>query len=327
MRMTLLLLLCSTLLLGQGEINWTVNLNTQQITQADKRIFETLEKDLLIFLNGRTWTNDRFEPEERIDATLFLTLAEVTEESSADGEQVIPDRYKGTLAIQSSRPIYGTGEVTPVLNYQDKRIDFNYEQFEAIQFSEQSFTSELASLIGFYAYIVLGMDYDTFSPLGGQPYFERAQEIYNRLPANIANSGGWTPAGKADNRYLLLENLLSPRMLPLRRAAYNYHRLGLDQMLVDPVAARNNITLAIEDVQTANQNYPNSALVQAFVDAKREEIIEIYKGATGAEQNAVIQMMSRIDPSKSGQYREIRATAGSSPRRTSTSRGAQVGRQ
>jgi len=327
MRLTLLLILCSTLLLAQGEINWTVNLNTQQITQTDKQIFETLEKDLLIFLNGRTWTDDRFEPEERIDATLFLTLAEVTEESSADGEQVVPNRYSGTLAIQTSRPIYGTGEVTPVLNYQDQRINFDYEQFEAIQFSEQSFTSELASLVGFYAYIVLGMDYDTFSPLGGQPYFERAQEIYNRLPANIANSGGWTAAGKADNRYLLLENLLSPRLLPMRRATYNYHRLGLDQMLLDPVAARNSITLAIEDVQTANQNYPNSSLVQAFVDAKREEIIEIYRGATGAEQNAVIQMMTRIDPSKAGQYREISAMAGGSPRRSATNRGARAGRQ
>ena len=325
MRLTLLLLLCSGLLIAQGEINWTVNINTQQITQTDKRIFETLEKDLILFLNGRTWTDDRFEPDERIDATLFLTLGEVTEGGDGDSEQLKPNRYNGTLAIQTLRPIYGTGEVTPVLNYQDKRLEFGYEQFEAIQFSEQSFTSELASILGFYAYLVLGMDYDTFSPLGGQPFFEQAQEIYNRLPSNLSNSGGWTAAGKANNRYFLLENLLSPRMLPVRRAAYNYHRLGLDQMLIDPVSARNNITLAIEDVQAANQAYPSSALVQAFVDAKRDEIVEIYKGATGPEQNAVIQMMSRIDPSKAGEYRAIRATAPGS-RRTSANSG-QVGRQ
>ncbi|THH41057.1 type IX secretion system protein PorD [Neolewinella litorea] len=308
MRFTLLLVLSSLFLNAQSEINWTVNLNTQQITQTERRVFETLEKDLVTFLNGRTWTDDKFSEEERIQATLFLTLAEVTRET-ATGEEVIPNRYSGTLAIQSSRPIYGTGEVTPVLNYQDKRLEFNYEQFEAIQLSEQSFTSELASIVGFYAYLVLGMDYDTFSPLGGQPYFEQAQQIYNRLPNGLANSGGWTAAGKTNNRYFLLENLLSPRMLPLRRANYTYHRLGLDQMLTDPIAARNNITLAIEDVQAANQSYPSSALVQSFVDAKREEIIAIYQGATPSEQNAVTQMMSRVDPAQSGAYRAIRSGA------------------
>ena len=317
---TCLLVFCLPLLLSaQGEINWTVNLNTQQITQTDKRVLETLEKDLTIFLNGQTWTNDRFEPEERIDATIFLTLQEETDEGGGeDSEVVVPDRFKGTMAVQTARPIYGIGEVTPVLNYQDKRIGFGYQQFEAIQLSEQSFTSELASLMGFYAYIILGLDYDTFSPLGGQPYYERAQEIYNRLPSGLQNSGGWTAVGKTNNRYLLLENLLSPRMLPARRALYNYHRLGLDLMLTDPVTARNNITLAIEDMQAANQAYPSSALVQSFVDAKREEIIEIYRGATGAEQNAVIQMMSRIDPSGAGRYREIKTTASASRGRAGT---------
>ncbi|MCP9237210.1 DUF4835 family protein [Lewinella sp. JB7] len=328
MKLTLLFVLLATLLLpAQSEINWTINLNTQQITQTDRRVFETLEKDLAVFLNGRTWTNDRFEPEERIDATLFLTITEQTEKNSQDGEQVIPNRYSGTLAVQTSRPVYGTGEVTPILNYQDKSIAFSYEQFAAIQLSEQSYTSELSSLLGFYAYLLLGLDYDTFSLMGGQPYYEQAQEIYNRLPAAIANSQGWSSGNKSNNRYFLLENLLSPRMVPVRRALYTYHRLGLDQMLTDPVAARNNITLAIEDLQTANQSYPNSALVQTFVDAKRDEIIEIYKGATGAEQGAVVQMMSRIDPSQAGQYRAIRTASAAAPAgRTTINRGP-AGRQ
>lgn len=309
---------------AQSEINWIVNLNTQQITQTDKRILSTLEKDLALFLNGQTWTNDKFETDERIEATIFLTLAEA-ERSNSGGAEIIPNRYTGTLAIQTSRPIYNTGQVTPVFNYQDKRIAFGYEQFEAIQLSEQSYTSELSSLFAFYAYMILGFDYDTFSPLGGQAFFERAQEIYNQLPSNVANSAGWTASGKTNNRFFLLENVLSPRMLPLRRAYYNYHRLGLDLISSDPVAARNNITLSIEDAQLANQNYPSTAYVQAFVDAKREEIIDIYKGATGAEQNAVITAMSRIDPSQSGQYRTIRFTP-PARRRPTTSRGP-VGRQ
>ncbi len=328
MKLTLLLLLSATLTLGaQSEINWTVNLNTQQITQTDKRVFATLEKDLAVFLNGRTWTDDRFEEDERIEATLFLTLAEQTRDNGSGVEEVVPNRYSGTLAVQTSRPIYGITEVTPILNYQDKQAQFGYEQFEAIQLSEQSYTSELASLMGFYAYLILGMDYDTFSPLGGQPYFQQAQEIYNRLPSSISSSGGWTSAGKANNRYLLLENLMSPRMLPMRRASYTYHRLGLDQMVTDPVTARKNITLAIEDVQAANQAYPSSALVQSFVDAKRDEIIEIYKGASGPEQNTVIQVMSRIDPSKAGDYRSIRTSAAPAARRSTTINRGPSGRQ
>ena len=322
MKLLLPLLLVSTLLHTQSEINWTVNLNTQQITQTDKRIFETLEKDLAVFLNGRNWTDDRFEEEERIDATLFITLSERTRTGLNETEELIPNRYGGEIAVQTLRPVYGTGEVTPVLNYRDQRIEFTYEQFSAIQLSDQAYTSELASIMGFYAYLILAMDYDTFSPLGGQPFLEEAQFLYNRLPDDVAGARGWTPVGKTNNRYLLLENLLSPRMLPVRRAAYNYHRLGLDRMLTDPAAARNSITLAIEDVQSANQAYPSSALVQAFVDAKRAEIIDIYKGATGAEQNAVIQMMSRIDPSKSADYRSISSTAPASrSRRTPVNRG------
>lgn len=309
MRLTLILLLFSLGISAQSEIKWTVNLNTQQVTQTDKNVFSTLEQELVTFLNSRTWTEDVFEEDERIEATMYLTLSEVTRETGA-GEEVVPNQFKGTLALQTSRPIYGTGEVTPVLNYQDKSLSFTYEQFQAIQLSDQTFTSELASILGFYAYIVLGMDYDTFSALGGQPFFEQAQQLYNRLPAGLLNSAGWTSAGKPNNRYLLLENLLSPRMLPMRRAAYTYHRLGLDQMVTDPLLARQNITLAVEDVQSANQTYPNSALVQSFVDAKREEIIEIYQGASGPEQAAVIQMMSRIDPSKAASYRDIRGGGG-----------------
>ena len=309
MRYTLLLLLLTSGFLGaQSEINWTVTINTQQITQTDRQVFEALERDLVTFLNGTTWTQDRFEEEERIDATLILTLAEVSEESNSGNAQVVPNRYKGTIAIQTSRPIYGTGQATPVLNYQDPRLEFGYEQFQGFQYSTQTFTGELSAIVAFYCYLVIGMDYDTFSPLGGQPFFERAQELYNRLPSGVADASGWTPAGKTNNRYLLLENLLSPRMLPMRRAAYNYHRLGLDQMITDPMEARKNITLAIQDAQSANQTYPNNALVQAFIDAKREEIIQIYQGANGAEQNAVIEMLSRIDPSQAGKYREIRNT-------------------
>ena len=318
--LTLLLILffCSRVP-AQGPINFTVNINTQQITQADPRIFKTLEKDLALYLNNTPWTADRFAEDERIEASIFLTVREVEEETNT-GADIVPNAYAATLAIQSSRPVYGTSQATPVFNYQDKRISFNYQQFEAIQYSEQSFTGNLATIMAFYAYLILGFDYDTFSPLGGQEYFEEAQELYNRLPTNVTADDGWKAEGKTRNRYFLMENVLQPRMLPLRRAYYNYHRLGLDLMHRDPTAARANITLAIEDAQAANQAYLGSVYAQAFVDAKREEIIAIYRGAPGVEQNAVITAMSRMDPSQSSEYRSIRNSGAGRGRRTTANR-------
>lgn len=315
------LLFCSlSTILAQSEIKWTLNMNTDQIVQTDKRIFAALEKDIVTFLNGQSWTNDRFEEEERIEATMFFTVSEVFEKSGkGDGASVaIPNAYRATVAIQSLRPIYNSGEKTPVLNTLDKFVEFSYRQGEGVQYSEQSYLSDLGTIFAFYSYIIIGLDYDTFSPLGGDAYFTRAQELYNRLPTNITNdvNNGWASTAKARNRYWLMENILQPRMLPLRRAYYNYHRLGLDMMTKDVLAARSNITLAIEDLQKANQAYPQTMYAQAFVDAKRDEIIEIYQGATGVEQNTIIQAMTRVDPSKSASYRNIRSNSTSAARPT-----------
>lgn len=292
-------------LTAQSAINFTVKFNFQQITGTDLAILETLERDVVAFLNGTPWTEDKFEPEERINCTIIITVAEGSSTNS----------YEADLAIQSSRPIYGTGEETAVFNYLDGNVNFYYEQFQAIQLSENSYTGNLPAILGFYVNMVLGFDYETFSPSGGQAYFEKAQDIFNRLPADVSNDDpGWR-SQTSRNRFWLLENITSPRVLPLRRALYTYHLEGLDVMHKNVLTGRSNILLAIDDVQKTNQSYPGSIITQVFVDAKREEIIEIFKGAPAGEQNQVIQIMSRLDPSNSGKYRDIR------------SRGTSVGRQ
>ncbi|WP_026231907.1 type IX secretion system protein PorD [Neolewinella persica] len=315
--LSVLFLFSLSSLVAQGEIKWTLNMNTDQILQTDKSIFNALEKDIITFLNSQNWTNDRFEEEERIEATMFFTVSEVFEKSGkGDGASVaVPNAYKATVAIQSLRPIYNSGEKTPVLNTLDKFVEFTYRQGEGVQYSEQSYLSDLGTIFAFYSYIIIGLDYDTFSPLGGDPYFTKAQELYNRLPNSVTNdvNNGWASTAKSRNRYWLMENILQPRMLPLRRAYYTYHRRGLDIMSEDVIAGRNNVTLAIEDLQKANQAYPQTMYAQAFVDAKRDEIIEIYKAAPSVEQNTIIQAMTRVDPSKSSSYRNIRYnTSGSS---------------
>ncbi|MEL7159656.1 MAG: DUF4835 family protein [Bacteroidota bacterium] len=310
-----LVLFLGTCVRAQSEIRWTVNMNTDQIVQTDKRILASLEKDLVTFLNGQTWTDDAFEEEERIEATVFLTISEEFEESNGT-EVAIPNQYKATLALQSLRPVYGTSEKTAVLNTQDKQIQFSYRQGEGVQYSEQSYLSDLGSIMAFYCYLIIGLDYDTFSPLGGQPFFDDALELYNRLPSAVQNTTGWKSTARTRNRYWLLENIQNPKMLPLRRAYYTYHRLGLDLMHQDVLAGRNNVTLAIDDLGTANQTYPQTQYVQAFLDTKRDEIIEIYKGATGVEQNTVITTMSRVDRSKASDYRNIRVRSTSRTRPT-----------
>lgn len=299
-----------TSITAQSEVNFTVKFNFQQITGTDIKILETLERDVISFLNGQPWTEDRFEPEERINCTIIITVKEGKSDNS----------YEADLAIQSSRPIYGTAQETAVFNYLDGNVNFYYEQFQAIQLSENSYTGNLPAILGFYVNMVLGFDYDTFSPLGGEPYFEKAQEIMNRLPSDVSNDDAGWRTQTSRNRYWLLENITSPRVLPLRRALYSYHLEGLDLMHRDVLAGRGNILLAIEDVQKTNQAYPGSVITQVFVDAKREEIIEIFKGSSVGEQNQVIQMMSRIDPSNSGKYRSIRSRGAVGGRRPTTSR-------
>ncbi|NJO87368.1 MAG: DUF4835 family protein [Lewinella sp.] len=284
---------------AQSEINFTVKFNFQQVTSVDPKILQTLERDVVRFLNSQIWTKDRFEPEERINATFIIT---VQENNTANN-------FSATMAIQSSRPVFGSSEETAVFNYLDNKIDFYYEQFQAIQLSENAFTGNLPAVLGFYVYLILGFDYDTFSPLGGQPLFEKAQEIFNRLPSNVSSEDNGWRTSNPKNRYWLLENIFSPRMVPLRRAYYGYHREGLDLLHRDLGLGRTNMTIAIEDVQKANQAYPNTQFVQAFVDAKREEIIEVYRGASPGEQNDVIQMLSRIDPANVNKYQAIRSRA------------------
>jgi hypothetical protein len=303
-------------LVSQSEINFNLKFNLQQIQTVDPKILETLERDLQQFLSGRSWTEDRFLPEERINCNLVMTITE--------GDS--PNKFEADLAIQSSRPVYGSGVETAVFNTLDTRVTFFYEQFQAIQLSENSYTGNLASVLGYYVNLILGFDYDTFSPLGGQRYFEEAQEIINRLPSDVADDSGWK-ATPSRNRFWLLENILSPRVLPLRRALYTYHREGLDRMYEDVGLARANIVLALEDVKKTNQDYPNTMIVQAFVDAKREEIMEIFKGGTPTEQSAVIQTLTRIDPSNAGKYREIRnSSRGANLRAGNTSQSKSTGR-
>ncbi|MCO6490577.1 MAG: DUF4835 family protein [Phaeodactylibacter sp.] len=279
------------------ELNATVRINTQKLQSADPKVFETLESTVREFLNTQKWTEDVFENEERINANFLITIQ----------EELSPTSFKADIALQASRPVYGSDYETPLINHIDKGVTFFYEQFQPLQFSQNVYNDNLSSVLAFHSYIILGLDYDSYSPFGGEPYFQAAQDILNNVPqAAAAANPGWRSLDGNRNRFWLIENLLSPRVRPLRQAWYDYHRQGLDVSATDVATGRAIIAAALEQIRDVDQAYPNSMIIQVFTDTKSQEILEIFKRGTPQEQNTVVQVMTRIDASNAAEYRAIK---------------------
>ena len=279
------------------ELNASVRINIQKLQTVDPRVFETLEQSINEFLNNQKWTNDYFDLEERINCNFLLTIQ----------EERSPTSFSAELSIQASRPIYNSSEETVLFNHIDRDVSFTYEQFQPIIFSRNSYNDNLSHVLSFYAYIILGMDYDSFALYGGTEHFQTAQDILNNVPSSAAAANpGWRSLDGNRNRFWIIENLLSPRVRPFRQAMYDYHRQALDVMADDQATGRQMIVEALEKIADVNQAYPNSMIIQMFNNTKSSEVIEIFKGGTLAEQDKVIQLMSRIDPANSANYRAIK---------------------
>lgn len=280
------------------ELLFTVRVNTEKLQTVEPKIFETFRQSVLEFLNNQKWTDESFETEERIECNIIITIQ----------QELSPTTFDADIAIQSSRPVFNSSYSTPVFSYFDSNVNIEYQEFQPIVFSQNTYNDNLSSILGFYANIILGMDFDSFSLFGGQKYFQRAQDIVNNIPANVANSvGGWTADKSRNNRYWIIENLLSPRVKPMRQANYNYHRQGLDIMADNVTQGRSTVALSLDDVSKVKQAYPNCAMLNVFAATKGQEIIEIFKQAPLAEQNQVVKVMGRIDPSNASKYRAIKA--------------------
>ncbi|MCB9283107.1 MAG: DUF4835 family protein [Lewinellaceae bacterium] len=279
------------------ELDVNVTVNTPTLQLADPRVFQDLKTAIQAFMNNQKWTDESYLPEERIKVNLVLT---VSQEFSANS-------FGGELAIQAVRPVYGSSYETPLLSHNDRDVSFTYEQFQPLQYSEVSFNDNLSSILAFYAYIIIGLDYDSFVPFGGDNYFQTAQDVLSAVPQSVtASNKGWRSIDGNRNRYWIIENLLSPRVRNFRQAYYDYHRQALDIMYKDVVSGRILMLKAIEDIVQVNQNYPNAMIVQMFTNAKSSEIVEIFKQGTPTEKNRIVQAMSRIDAANASKYRAIR---------------------
>jgi len=293
----LLLLGLSLPKLVAQEFNTQVTINTPKLQTADPKIFKSLKTAIEEFMNSRDWVEDEFEPKERIELNIIINV----EKENSQTE------FEGQLTIQASRPVYNSGYNSVLFQNLDKNFKFQYGEFEVLDFSENTFTSNLTSTLAFYAYVILGMDYDSYEEMGGSDYLQKAQNILNTVPQNAAE--GWSSSSGVvnRNRYWLIENLLSARMQDMRRAMYEYYMLGLDRVSQEDKEAAGlaSILSALETVQQANQNNPGSMWVQIFTEAKRSEIINLFSVADFNTKRKVYQVMIKLDGTHANDYRAL----------------------
>ncbi|MCX8081472.1 MAG: DUF4835 family protein [Bacteroidia bacterium] len=281
--------------LNAQELNCQVQVNYSQVQGTDlKQVSDQIQKAVLEFMNNNKWGKDQFLPHEKIDCSILIILEERPE----------IDYYKGRIQIQARRPIYGSSYYSPILNIEDQDFAFKYQQFQQLDFNLNTFQSNLTSVLAFYAYVILATDYDTFSPLGGTEYWQKAQIIMQNAQ-NAAESGWRANERNNRNRYWIVDNALQPVFEGIRKCMYDYHRMGLDKMSENVEDARAEIFKALEKLKPVYQARPASFPLQLFFNAKRDEIINIYRGATPEEKTKVLELLMLVDPANTTRYTKI----------------------
>lgn len=275
------------------ELNCTVSVISPQVQNTEKRIFETLQKDIREFMNSRSWTSDVFALEERIECSILITVS----------ERISADRYKATIQVQSSRPAFMTSYNSVMMNVNDQDFVFQYAENQALIFQENQHSSNLTSVLAFYAYMIIGYDYDSFSLKGGEPYFQKALQIVNN--AQNEPEKGWKAFEGSRNRYWLIENMLNARLDQFRTVVYKYHREGLDLMQSDIQTGRKTITELIPILKQLRLDQPNSYLLTSFFIAKTDELINIFKEAFPDVKSRVANDLMQMDPANANKYQAI----------------------
>ncbi|MDZ4822128.1 MAG: DUF4835 family protein [Flavobacteriales bacterium] len=273
------------------ELNCDVSIIKPQIMIGDEAIFETMENSIEEFINGRKWTEDDFRLEERIECTMQITI-----ETWVNQRQ-----FKGAIQVGSSRPVYHSDYKTPLVSINDRDLEFIFQENSLLQWSSDQHRDNLSSVLAFYAHYLIGLDYDTFSMEGGTPYFLLCQTVV----ANAQNSPepGWKSNEKSQqNRYWLVENILSQSFKPLRECMYNYHRQGYDKLYSDFAKSRIAIADALVALRSVHKIRPSSYNMQVFFYAKSDEIVQLFKPTAVAEKQRVYDLVKQVDPGNISKY-------------------------
>ena len=275
------------------ELKCDVDVNYQKVESPDQALFEGLKQSISEYMNETKFSNATFSPVEKVECRLFLTV------SSYDG-----DRVKGDLQVQLTRPVYNSTYTTTLINFKDSKIDFEYHQGDPLIFNENGADTNLGAILDFYAYLFLGVDFDSFSPNGGQPFFDRASQVVQR--AQSSGEVGWKAFEDTKNRSAVLSVYTDANTAPLRKMNYDYHRRGLDEMVTSPDKGRAVITEAINAIGTVYDVAPMSVALSMFRDAKLDELVNIYSKGTQTERDQVYDLLIPIYPADRDRIEKIK---------------------
>ncbi|GAB7088009.1 type IX secretion system protein PorD [Marinifilum fragile] len=275
------------------EFRCNVQVVSQKIQGTNKQVFRTMQTAINEFMNARRWTNHVYSYDERIECTFMFNLT----------EQISADEFRGSLQVQASRPVYNSSYNTVMLNFKDDDVQFKYVEYQTLDFNETVTPSELTGLLAYYAYLILGLDYDTFAMDGGAPYFAKAETIVGKM--QNSNTTGWKAYESRDNRYWLIENILNNAYSPVRECLYRYHRLGLDRMSDHLTEARAEIAESLRLLQKAYRAKPGAFILTIFFDAKADELVNIFSESFTDEKKRVYNILSEIDPANIKKYKKI----------------------
>jgi hypothetical protein len=284
------------------ELQARINIMTDKLSsQTDKKIFKTLTAALTNFINNRKWTNDVFQTNEKINCSFLITL-----------DQELPDNsYKATLTVQAARPIYNSTYESPIINVQDNNMSFRYVEFQALEFNENriqgsdAMTANLTAMLAYYVYIILGMDYDSYSLRGGDVYFQKAWNIVTNAP-EARDITGWKQFDGLRNRYFFAENINNSRFALMHDALYAYYRTGLDSFYDNEDAARAGILNCLNSLNRINTENPNSILIQFFFQGKSNELVKTFSKANPDMKKRARDLLMKLDVTNVSAYKDLR---------------------
>lgn len=273
------------------ELNCNVTINVgPKVQTTDRAVFNDMKTAIQQFMNQRKWTKDVFQTYEKINCSLLININDMASIGS----------FSASVQVQSARPVYNTNYTSLVLNFADRDWEFDYVESQPLEYNDNSYTNNLTSMLAFYAYLIIGYDYDTFSELGGTPYFQKAMQVVNN--AQTSDRPGWQPLGSNRDRYWIIENLLNSQFTDVRKDYYAYHRLGLDTFTDTPDKSRELILKGLGDLKKAHDINPNAILLISFFDAKTPELVNIFSDGNIQVRRQAYDLVTAIDPSNRSKY-------------------------
>ena len=293
-------ILCSVLCapIQAQELRCTVTINSDQVDGSNKQVFETLKTSIEEYMNGNRWTNMTFAEQEKIECSMLIVVKSVT----------VDHLFSCEMTLQSRRPVYGSTYTTTLLNFKDKAFNFTYEEYDRIEYQQNVFTTNLTAMLAYYCYLIIGHDLDSYQRLGGTPAFQQCEDIVSACQSATMESSeqkGWLAFESNRNRHALINNLPDEAFKKYRNFYYEYHRLGLDEMSANVTNGRTRIAEGMPVLKEAYRARPATYVINTFLDAKSDELVDIFSKGTDKEKKTVYDILTDIDPTRQEKYDKI----------------------